>query len=532
MLFSRSDAVYYKFNSFIKEKYFSDEFKGESILFSFDSQSLFVFLNRSDLTEKQFKENIKETFRDSLSYYIKSTDLFFGVCALEILVVHQMKEGSKFTSRQYNPPLIEILGIKSTHLQTFYKKYQDELWTNLKRFCDKNGFYIYLPSSHDGPGRYIQYPFSQALLRQEDLNRCPYLFKELGLRKNTYMPFSEFNNLLDESFYYSCKKFLSSHFIHTKERLVKYHQTYKQLNLQIFDYYNLHWNGSYSEYNKKSRLSNVQPLYKELTNVCISRSLTEIFIREADSSEINIISISDDLFSVIEDKVGLFYHHLLFFEKDKILGEGTYIRKMEEGKDYILIAEKEIDIGDHMKSLSVGKSIPNSYYDIFIFENISFKDNDSFWIKYFSSRPRNYRISGGLKIGFRIWMEGAGPIINLPENVNTWFDGHKIEKLTFDCTDLPVGTYKLKVGKFPPETIIIGRETISDIEYQGGWKIDKEQWQPSLEDCQVEGMLFRFKNEETKTTTRSWINSLINKGDGANDSSQVVKSIYRSNYGI
>lgn len=65
MFFSSCDLVYRKFNSFIKEKYFSEEHKGESILFSFDSQSLSQFLDQSDLTEEEFKKDIINLFHSS-----------------------------------------------------------------------------------------------------------------------------------------------------------------------------------------------------------------------------------------------------------------------------------------------------------------------------------------------------------------------------------------------------------------------------------------------------------------------------------
>ena len=523
--------IYSNFNNYIRNRFFPIEDTGETIIFAVDNVVINDFIVEQALTFDKFRSNLQNELRFSWRAKTVNIEDCFGLCALQIYIAHQMQDGA-FTSHEYNPPLAHFLNINTESLQHLYSESQHKLWQNLHSYCIDNNFIINIPSRTTGPGCYIKYPLSQALMNQEDLKQSPILFERVGIKRTEYFPFKEFSKLIQNADNGCC---MNSHYYKVKERLNNDFGSYKILHHQIFNFFINKWDGSYIEHYDTSKIRRQKSIEKNSTIVLLDKGCQNITIFDNNYSQIEQANINDnDLFHYIKTNHKLYESDFLIFEKDRLSDESEYVRKFELGNQYVLICKKHGKASNFISSLSGYSRHPNPNYDIYIVECLDKVSKHHFWSKFFLSQSRNYRIEGGLKLGYNVWMYGAGPIVFLNANSEAWLNGTKIENTESDCTNLPIGSYKLKIDSFPPDKF-----EIKDISYTPqttcfGWEINKREnyWKGNSENFQISGLRQHFTNNKSKTSARMWIKSMTEMKDNSSTANQVINSIRRSNYGL
>lgn len=515
--------MYLEFNNYIKDEFFSVEYTGETILFSVDESVINRFIEKREITYHVFQENI----RDGLSYSWSSKTInrtqCFGICALQIYVAHQMSDDNKFSSQEYNPRLAQFLNIDTNKLQKLYSESQNDLWGNLRSFCDENSFRVNIPLPTYGKGCYVQYPFSQTLLNKEDLKKAPILFERVGIKKNEYLLFEEFSNMIEYADNSSC---MSNHYYKVKDKLIIDFDSYNQLFQQLYNYFINEWDGFYLNSTRRTLKSKIQDLTKETLTFVLECNLENISVYNFDYDHIKTMFVtSDNVFQQIKDFQELYVEEFLMFETDCISKESSYVRKFEIGKQYVLVCKKRSSASKFIASLTKVETLANSHYDIFITGILSKKPRHLFWSKYFSFKSRNYKIQGGLKLNHKTWMIGCGPQILLDKKSKAWLNGKIITDSVFNCSELPAGNYRLKVDGFPPEKFKIEEPKYNVSDNCNGWVIEKKNylWVQDNMNTNLVGLFCDFTKNESVITIRSWIKGITQDKNKTIHINRVVK---------
>jgi len=450
------------------------------------------------------------------------------MCAIQIYIVSQMQKENNFSRNQYNPRLASFLDIDTNKLQQLYTLNQDRIWINLKDFCSNNDFLINIPETTTGKGRYVQYPFSQALLSKEDLNKTPILFEKLGLKQTQYISFNDFSQLIEDADNGYC---MNTHYYRVKEKLRNEFGSIEQLNRQIYNYFIDEWDGSYPQPTKirpeVSRNKKVQDLH-----IFLDKSFEKISVLNDEYESINETYLQNsNIFSFIEKYKSLCDDNFLIFRLDTISGESEYEQKFEIGEKYVIISQPKSKASIYIDSLCKIEQRISDNYDIFVTHPLKKKSKHHFWSKYFSQQSKGYKIEGGIKLAYKTWMQGCGPTITCNEKSIIWINGTKYEETTINCSNFSIGVHKIvkdssieKIEIQTPSNIII-RECI-------GWQIDKSNWNPAKSEFQLSGLIYNFQEEKKSSNITDWINLLNSRNIKKDFSSTVLKAIKRSNYGI
>jgi len=224
--------LYQNFNQYIKTKFFPPGKRGETILFSVDETIITEFLNKENITGKTFQRTIAYELKDwSIT---RANENYFGLCAIQIFMVSQMQDDVEYSAREYNPRLADFLRIDTNTLQKLYADNQDTIWEKLKQYAGENDYRINIPGQSSGKGRYIQYPFSQALLNKEDLRKTSILFQRIGVTPSEYIPFEDFALLIKAT---ERESGMPGRYNKIKNKLLNDRGDTMPLYQQIYDYF-------------------------------------------------------------------------------------------------------------------------------------------------------------------------------------------------------------------------------------------------------------------------------------------------------
>ena len=520
--------IYNKFNQYIKDYFFPCKKKGNTILFCVDDGIISEFLNQENIEYEKFQRSLAEklTFQ-----WPKTNESYFGICAIQVFIVSQMQEEDDFSSNQYNPRLASFIGVDINALQKLYAAYQDDIWNSLKIFCKENEFRIILPIARSGKGCYIQYPFSQAILNKEDLNNTPILFERLRIKQTQYFSFNEFSQLIENADNGHC---LNTHYYRVKEKMKNEFGNIEQFYRQIYNYFIDEWDGSYPQTTNNIRPETYRNKKVQDLHIFLDKTFKKLLVLNDDYDIKEEVYLNNtNVFSFIEKHKGLFDNDFLIFKLDTISCESEYVQKFEIGEKYVIICLSKSRASMYIDSLCKIEQRISDIYEIFVTYPLKNISKHQFWHKYFSMQSRGYRIEGGVTLAYKTWMQGCGPTIRCNEKLIMWINGTKYEETMIDCTNFPIGTYK-----------IVKDSSIEKIEIQvpinvlnrtcNGWQIDKQNWGPASCEFQLSGLINNFSEETNSSNVSDWI-SLVNskkKRKKKKYSSTVLKAIKRSNYGI
>jgi len=522
--------IYNKFNQYIKDKFFPPEKRGDTILFSIDQVILNEFFKSVDTNFCALQISISEILKDN---HIQIVENCFGLCAIQVYIANQMKEEFDLSSRQYNPRLAKYLRISNNKLMQIYSKNQELIWYNLKEFCKKNNFQINIPSKKTGKGRYIQYPFSQALLNREDLKKGDIFFEIAGIKKSEYFSFDDFSKLIKAA---DGKCHINSHYCKVRDRLLKDFGTRLQLDKQIYNYFNYDWDGLYPQKEEKIYINKNPKIYNVHQNIHLFLNKKSSYIIVTDDKYeliAKIDLINESLFNEIEKYQKNYNDDFLIFKMSD-QDDQEYVRSFELDEKYAIICKLNSEANKYIYSLcGIENAISNSKYNIFFTNTLKNKSQHFFWKKYFSLQSRNYKVEGGVKLSYKSWMLGCGPKIISKELTTIWIDGKKFEAKEIDCKNYSRGTHRIgsnsSIEKFEIETPLnIKNEDCF------GWNVDikSNKWMPANTDLQNVGLIYNFPKETETSTIRNWISLFTEKKRNLDYSSTMLNAIKRAKYGI
>lgn len=351
----------------------------------------------------------------------------FGIIAIQLLAASSRHDDESHTANAYNPRLANLLGIKENNLQQKYSSAQKEIYRVFKIWCEENNFII---TFSDTKGKYVCYPLSLALLHRKDLDSLHYCFASGNFQPKNEIFFDDFQ-----------KNF--SHLLGIIEQIApavarKYERAEdwrkKAIVKQIYTEL-LNWDGTYASPNdkKQSRIEK-HPVLQEysLYWVKFANQSPEFYCNE------NIAAIP---------YCGLYSQDPSNCYKWNFLPNSQLSRQLKQPCIWVFTTDDATSLflkKSGMKICSFDNcKICELTADIIARMLQEFHDD-------FGGRAA-LRLTGGIRLGIRNWMEGAGPIIendNLPNDFAWLFcEGRPQEKISISAQELqhyPAGEYTLR----------------------------------------------------------------------------------------
>ena len=532
--------IYLKFNRYIKIRFFRPENIGYHVVISVDEQIIQNFCTDTNIPVNDLKNEFKTLFSTDWSLALQSEN-FFGLIAIQVYIAYLMNDDEDYTKGMYNPRLADFLkSDNSTYLniELLYEKYQDELWLKLKNWCFANGYSIGIPEERKYKGRYIQYPLSQALLNQDDLEHLPYLFDFVGLRYSEILSFSDFSGIIGEQ---KNNIFLPSHYLKIEERLKK-EGNEELLYWQIFEYF-CTWDGEIKNIEKQKGKLNYK-IQTDKNSLYLSSDKSEFQIIKYGKLSETIDINSNNIFQKISKTYRLPHKEkqLIFFIKDESYGDWEETRFLIPGRTNLIFCKCDNTYEHLIKSIDPKYVlIQNRFYSLFEIEiDKSYRPN-SFWKKYFQERTSPFSIQNGLKLDRKIWMYNAGPDIIFDQLVDAWINGKKLEftegNLVVRLRYYEIGKYVLRIKEGETIKIEIKNPENNSTECSSGWIINMKSaiWEPAKKDYQISGMTNKFIDDlKVHSEIREWIYENTKKLNKRKNShtNLITNAIKRSRYGI
>lgn len=506
--------MYYSaFNNFIKDRFFCSSKIGSYIVLSVDIQVLNEFYKEANVSEEQFRKEVKLLFADNWAFALRR-DNFFGLIAIQVFVAHSMT--NEHESGGYRNRLGEYFEISQEVLGRLFKEYQDKLWNSLEIWARNSSYYLNLPKKSDGPWSKVKYPLSQTLLNQNDLNHLPLLFKESGLRVNEDMNYNDFRGIVTKS---ESGQILPNHFLKVKKRLLK-EDNLELLYHQVFEYY-CNWDGEV--------LCNEKFKNKTLHK---NESINYQIIITSEKDEILIIDNNDQVVKRLDtncltnfQSINLFYRlpnvELIFFQKDESYGDWEISRFLVHGKRNLILSKINVGIEILAKILDPCCEIVKKHNCVLTeIEICQDYQPTPYWEHFFSVQRNPVIIKNGLKISRKIWMEKAGPDLVFNDQFDAWINGVKLEQIekgkVISLRSFAVGEYILKLRDFKPIIIVIKCSEDNSQDCLCGWEISTKpaKWQPSKDPLQISGLINSFSSlsEAVESEVRVWIDANTCRG--------------------
>lgn len=542
--------IYEKFNAFIKEKYFANI--GSHVVLSVDKQVIEEFCQDNSLLEQQLIDEFRQLFSDNWELALEPEN-FFGLIAIQIYVAHSMNKEEGYSKDMYNPRLSDFLKkeVNQTfYIELLYERYQDQIWLELKTWCIEMGYFMEIPNEGKYKGRYIQYPLSQALLNQDDLNRLPILFVKNDIRPINRSGFDEFSKVIKE-LDSKHKDILTPHYFRVKERLLNYHdrELLDLLYRQIFEYY-CNWMGEIPEFELKqfSGSLNQQKLLSSKHVLTFEEPYFEIFDYFRDNLIEKIDIHTRELFQRIKKHYHLSHPDYIFFIKDDY-GDWVETKYLEAGLKNLIILKRDLREEFLFKKI-------DSNYELTMFNYIKiieieipkdYEPVDSLK-KYLRERKKPFTIENGLKLDRKTWMYQAGPDIKFEKVIEVWIINseaknniekiHLNESMTISLRDYSSGKYVLVFPDYGRITIEIKSPTSNnDSDCKMGWVIANKpaKWKPVQDQYQISGLINTFMTDNlADSEIRDWIDANIGEGEKEQNSNNplITNAIKRTKHGI
>ena len=525
---------YEAFNQEVYERFFMPYLDSYSNVAS-------ILANISEIQDSKFLDDACAFIKDrdwSVLCTTQSNGIpsYLGVIAIQLLAAAERTTDALCTSKAYNPRLRKLLSIDSDNeLQQKYRSAQERIYDLFEQWCKKRLCSIYL-SKQSSSRRFVQFPLSLALLHKRDLESLSYFFYRCNLQAGDEIDFYLFKQLIDTH-----TSYLPAN-VYNKLRQVVDLDRKQALCKQIYSAF-LSWDGSYEE-NRKRYISKRNQI-KEYTMYWLGNSSTppQLFCDDDEMSYYDVIR---------EFTKGC------FFEQDPLRrNDWTRVSehklRSEKSSSYALVIGNTPFINDVKRHLGEPNyNYGDGAFKVFI---ITRKEIDLL-AKCFPDRFGNnfqeplVKLVGGLKIGPRKWLTGAGPVISAEGYIGTTarlINCKDDQKTTVNIANqplisLPSGRYLLKYSPEAPAILFtISSDWQEEACQGGGWNIDDGRISPiTAEEFLFQGLDFSNfpvnENGDTLSTgnaVRQWISLASGKNDVEISNESIVhKALRRKLNGI
>ena len=430
--------IYRRFCSYVNEKIFSDDMKGENVAFVVDEFFITEFCSRYNTSKKVLLSAVNRNMYASLKDHLHIK----GQLAIQLYAASVRENSGGLSESNFRERLREVLGLYDVSLvDDWMVLYQDRFWESLYLWCEQEGFLIDKCSRKVGKNRYVQYPLLQAerLFTNQDLKHIAYAFVEAGLEPG--------EDICQKDFFKVVTSGRISRCILTSHGRTVIGNSRENANQQIFNFY-LRWDGSYldpyhtSSSKTKDKAKPITSLYLSLDNQCID-------IRDSKYSLVARIGFENLSVSMICSFYNFKRKGRILFKKndiyDGVWEETRYIEGNDEG--LLLIFNKEF-----CSSNGIERTLHIEYQD----SKISIYRTKRQYATYeYYTDKKYFSLEGGLKIGRMQYLYGAAPYLHIDKPTKYWIDGKTYENKEEDCNihlgELARGMHHLK---FPNHQLI------------------------------------------------------------------------------
>jgi hypothetical protein len=533
--------MYQKFNNLIYDHFFKREVAGSTITLSIYEEMMTDIASQMKTSKDALLNSITDYLKDDwekiISSDIDGVPQYLGLIAVQVYAAHLMqKKDGEYTEKAYLTHLNQLFGYEGNYkIESLFKNYQDKIWNSLKKWALNRDFDIQLPSHKTGRYRYVQYPLSQALLNKEDLTWVPILFQDAGIRLAEDFSIEDFTALV---FPAACGK-ITRHFdrVYTKYP--------EGVQRQIFKHYQ-QWDGTIPETFAKEKKIRAQHCEENTDELVLERRqgnnnefFFDLYIVDGYSNRKAEFSMKDpNLFFEIRKFYRLPHNDIITFTQDVDYGDWIATRFLQFRISCIVLCRK-----DHPESFRIMeqfREIAKNDYSSGLYHLLEILINDPADVaepikKYFNKSKIRVTLQNGLKLGRKIWMEGAGPDILIEgEDTRWWLDGEKKENNKCSCRNLTVGGHTIKIPDNTPVKFSVETPNEKIPNWEAGWKVSTNPplWCSASEAPVIKGLILAEADEkEDVPIIRLWSEAVMKKGDkGQSPSSPVVVNAIRRKY--
>lgn len=527
-------------NEVIRKYFFRKYDTGEVNLF-FGETDLQAIADENNLSSDDFLSKLSSFFRNDWTSVLTSNDdsfQGFGLIFLQTYAAYLMQKHEQYTENKYSNHLENLLKIDTTRLQGFFRAnanddslVQDYLWQSAQTYLKQKGYHISIPQPRTGKGRFVQYPLSQSLLNTEDLKVLTPWFEVAELSVSRRIGLKDFILIIQRS-HSVLEEYWS---LHAEKVLNKFTTQKERIYAQIFNFYQ-NWDGKI--YRKNEETGSIEETEKQIgTEDFLLQKKGDILKLYSDFNSDNPteITMNADVLKLLYKNNSRSNKLAIFTEIEGYKNEFELTGKLEIGEQAIIMINRDSSPNEfaflqketscklikvykalHCYELTPDASIKNSFLNDFI---------------------RNYpfRITGGLKITRKSWMQNCGPFLQISMNCELRIE-EEIHNFkageTFSFHDYPSERYIIKVRGYTSSVFIIEpamNNCINPPEERKGWNVNN--WEID-DNYNLQGLRFSA-NETDVSSLRSWINLNTNHKKSKQDSIvlQALKRAKSLHYG-
>lgn len=467
---------YKEFNQWVYERFFAQTIDTYSHIAS-------IFIDVLEAENNKYFCDACDFLREcnwcQLCYTPKNDiPLYLGLIAIQLVAASSRQDDDLCTSAAYNPRLCQYLsGMDDNKLQAKYRDAQENIYRDFENWCNKHHFSIYLAkdSTHY---RYIQYPLSLALLHKKDLASLPLFFHKCGLAVNDEIDFEWFMQIimgrvngLPPNIYQKWNRLIDTG---RREAILK----------QIYSSY-LNWDGQYEDDSRQCRSGN-------------SLQTMDYSMYWAPS-----IDITPEFYCNWELVEFPFCDGCFFIQDSENINDWDRIKDnnitYSEHVEYAFVHIKETPFSKDLYTYF--EASPFCYEDIKIFRLSSqqVREMIALFPEKFKGIP-SLRLTGGIKLNNREWMEGAGPVIVANDSytmARLIRLGNKEQIININIAEQPLihlseGRYFLRYNPEMPAIHfkITFPVPVEDRDAKGGWCLGDNGYHVRDENSHVHGLDF------------------------------------------
>lgn len=505
----------------LAESFFDKSLGCDYFIMSFDAADLKEISQKLQIESKDVLKVISEYY---LGYHERGqnyTNWPLGIAAFQVYFASQMGSFENFGDGEYNPVLADNLNIDITKLQTLYETTQDSIWKSVKDFILSLGFKTNIPSPRNGPGRYVQYPKSQAYFNQNDLTSFKNLLAN-NSQLRTYMEIgmiSFFKILCREDLSNIAQQPLTTRAIN----LIKDSSTNQEiLKSQLFNYFcnldDFELNSIEVE-NTHFRTSNL--FYDDNNN---------FYLIDSSGLKVDIdnLNIKQDLLTYnITNQNTKF----LILKRDPAYGDYYQVAKANLGDQIkILILDPHSLVYQYILRHNPTNLIEVDNIKIYnLTIPIGLPENDhlfNYIINSIAETPLNW--VSGIKLNRNTYLKGYGPQFIVNYKTRVFINKTQHEYIADDILDLSkfeIGHHTIQPinGRIISFNITDSSFSNSPPTAQEGWDINT--FAPSTSEYNISGLSIHLLNQITNFTIRNFIDISCNKKLNTLSGNQLFKTL-------
>ena len=477
-------SEYVNFNQEVYERFFAPNLNSYSNVAS-------ILANISEIQDSNFFNGacafIKDNDWDLLCItHSDGVPLYLGIIAVQVLAAAERKKDELCTPSAYRPRLAELLNIQVKDVSKKFSSYQEQIYDAFEEWCNKNRLAIFLSRKNNNSYRHVQFPLSLALLHKRDLESLSYFFYRCNLCSG------------DEIDFYSFLKIIHNHIgslpasIYRKWHKISDPDRKHALCKQIYSAF-LEWDGSYEENHKKYKRKRRPPVEYTMYWLGHEQFSPQVFCNDDEMSYYNFIKD---------------FPRGCFFERD-YLRHNDWIHisehrlRVEENSSYAWLVGNTTFINAVKRYLGEPNyNYGDGQFKIFMISAKEIKLLINYFPEYFKNNSQEpfIKLIGGLKIGARKWLAGAGPILLTEGNVGATarlVNLQNNEKKVINIIEQPLinlssGRYLLQYSSDAPAILFtISSKWEEPACKGGGWHVDNDCIYPTAsEDFQLQGLDF------------------------------------------